>query len=121
MRMKFKKAPDLPVYTKNQPVMCSLYYFLDENLRIKYFIIKNKNQSGILAPGLKNVDYFLLAEGFTNHLYSDEFLKKMRSINGILAVMELSPGSIKEGNYILEDLELHKYEEKPKKKFQLTE
>ncbi len=109
MGMRFRKVPDLPVYTNNHTVICSLYFFTDENFRIKYFLLKNKNQTGILAPELKNIDYFLLAEEFTNHQRSREFLQKMRAISGILAVLEISPEKIKEGKYILEDLELHRF------------
>ncbi len=108
--MKFCKAPDLPVYTSSKPVMCSLYYFYDEIFRIKYFLIKNINDSTILAPTLKNIDYFLLAEGFTNHLDPDAMINKMRNVNGILAVLPLKANQIKEGKYLLEDLELHKIE-----------
>ncbi|PLW97105.1 MAG: IPExxxVDY family protein [Marinilabiliales bacterium] len=113
MGMKFRKVSDLPVYTKDSPVICSLYYFYDEIFRIKYFIIKNKNESGILAPGIKNVDYFLLAEDFTNHLHPSEFLQKIRSISGILAVLKVDVNILKEGKYILEDLELHRIEPMP--------
>lgn len=102
-----KKISDLVVYTGKSPVQCSTYFYYDDVFRINYFLIKNYNSPGILVPSLKNIDYFLLADGFSNHRSPTEFIRHIRDIQGILAVLQMPADKMKEGKYILEDLEMH--------------
>lgn len=95
------------VYTGKSPVQCSTYFYYDDVFRIHYFLIKNSNPSGILVPSIKNIDYFLLADGFSNHRLPIEFIRQLRAVQGVLAVMQMPAEKMKEGKYILEDLEMH--------------
>ncbi|PID95191.1 MAG: hypothetical protein CSA95_00755 [Bacteroidetes bacterium] len=111
MGMQFCKSPDLSVYLREQVILCSLYFFTDETLHINYFLLRNENQNDILIPRLRSVDYFLIIEAFANHPSPKIFLKRMRSITGILAVLSIPINEKDHINHILEDLECHSLED----------
>jgi hypothetical protein len=49
-------------------------------------------------------------EGFTNHSAQEDLLNYLRSAHGVMAVLRISPETVKEAKYILEDLEIHMIE-----------
>ncbi|MDD2322300.1 MAG: IPExxxVDY family protein [Bacteroidales bacterium] len=108
--LRWQRVDDLSVFSPEHSIQCVLFFYYDALFRIKYFLIKNINESGILLPGLKNVDYLLLVEGFTNHSAQEDLLNYLRSAHGVMAVLRISPETVKEAKYILEDLEIHMIE-----------
>jgi len=89
----------------------SWYYYYNEQLSAKMYLIANSTNEGKLIPSKKEIDYFLLFKEFQSTEYADSVLPKLRSVNNVLAVFKLDLNSIKEADILLEQVELHEIEQ----------
>ncbi|MFT6502876.1 MAG: hypothetical protein ACJASQ_003007 [Crocinitomicaceae bacterium] len=71
----------------------SMYSFEDEENRLTYYLIKNKNQGKFLIPEKPSIDYFLfLHDNIAIEL--DELMNDLKSVPSILGVYEFDPVEI---------------------------
>ena len=63
----------------------SYYYYTDQELLTRFFLVKNKQEQQLLHGERAMIDYFLVLK--ENFVYQPEqILEKLRAINGIVAV-----------------------------------
>jgi hypothetical protein len=98
----------------------SWYYFYNNHLMAKVFMISNKSKSSKLIPSKKEIDYFLLIKDFPDIAFVNETIQLIRKIPNVMAVFNLDLNSIKDADLIIENNELHEIEEilKPAKQNQ---
>jgi len=72
----------------------SMYEFEDEQNRLSYYLIKNKNQGNCLIPEKSSIDFFL----FINDNIAvevDEIIEHLKSVQSILGVYIFDPEEIR--------------------------
>lgn len=68
----------------------SMFEYYEEENRVNYYLIKNKEEGKYLIPERPSIDYFLFIH--RNGLIDAENLsERLRSVNSILAVFNLNP------------------------------
>jgi len=98
----------------------SWYYFCNNHLIAKVFMISNKSKSSKLIPSKKEIDYFLLFKDFPDNTFANETVQLIRKIPNVMAVFSLDLNGIKDADLLIEYNELHEIEEilKPAKQNQ---
>jgi len=98
----------------------SWYYFCNNHLLAKIFMISNKSKSSKLIPSKKEIDYFLLFKDFPDSIFANDTIQIIRKIPNVMAVFSLDLNGIKDADLIIENNELHEIEEilKPAKQNQ---
>jgi hypothetical protein len=71
----------------------SCYEFSDEENRLEYFLIKNKEQGHYLIPEKQSIDYFLFLCN-NNAIEIDELIQKLKTISSVLAAYQFLPDEI---------------------------
>ena len=79
----------------------SLYFYDDEENNNYFHIISNKTSKETLITEQKQVDYFLRIKGNNNPGYSEDLIKKLRSIKIILTAYEIDPNKLKSKQKLL--------------------
>lgn len=98
----------------------SWYFYKNEHIQSKIYLISNSSSAGKLFPSKKEMDYFLLFKDYPNEEnYINEVLPEIRKIQNILAVFEFDLNDIKNAELFLENNELHEIKNtlRPKSKF----
>jgi len=119
MGFNFKKYDNLDFYdSSGNKKSASWYYYFDEQLSAKIYLIANSTDGGKLIPSKKEIDFFVLFKEFQSAEYADFALSKLRTVSNVLAVFKLDLNSIKEADILLEQVELHEIEQvlKPQRK-----
>lgn len=70
-----------------------MFEFREEENRVTYFLIKNKEEGKLLIPEKPTIDYFMFVHK-NNTIDLDELSKKLRNVNNILAVFMLDTESL---------------------------
>ncbi|PLX02394.1 MAG: IPExxxVDY family protein [Marinilabiliales bacterium] len=98
----------------------SWYYFCNNHLIAKVFMVSNKSKSSKLIPSKKEIDYFLLFKDFPDNTFANETVQLIRKIPNVMAVFSLDLNGIKDADLLIEYNELHEIEEilKPAKQNQ---
>lgn len=112
LKTALSRLDDLPVYKPNPDLLINfpLFYSFDEVNCLSYYLFPNHNPEGILFPGLKGVDYFLLLNGFINDQDKVGLLTSIKGIKNVLASYEIDLARVKEIPGFLSDLEIHMIE-----------
>lgn len=78
----------------------SFYEWKDEEERVSYYLIKNKNEGKYLIPEKAQIDYFLviIESGVKD---ADKFLNELKSLNCVLTAFSFDPYELKSANRIL--------------------
>ena len=88
----------------------SWYYYKDKVTHTTYYLIGNKDQSSMLIPSQKTVDYFLLIKDPLD----DEMIKScssvLRKTPHITAVFDINMERTKDVDLLLALIELHELE-----------
>lgn len=116
-----KKFNDFSFIDKSENINdFSWYYFCNNHLMAKIFMISNKSKYSKLIPSKKEIDYFLLIKDFPDITFANETVQLIRKIPNVMAVINLDLNSIKDADLIIENNELHEIEEilKPAKQNQ---
>ena len=68
----------------------SIYECVDEENRLEYYLIKNKNNNKFLIPEKPSIDYFLF---LVNNIAIevDDFINKLRKVDSILGIYPFDP------------------------------
>jgi hypothetical protein len=77
-----------------------VYDFEDENLRIHYFLISNKNRDGYLLPELKHVDYFMMLKENLN-IDLNSVIEQVKKSDQVLTAFTIAPDDIKSKENLL--------------------
>lgn len=71
----------------------SFYEFIDEENRLEYYLIKNKNNNKYLIPEKPSIDYFLFL--VNNIAFEvDDLVEKLRAVESILGIYPFNPEEI---------------------------
>lgn len=96
---KFSRSANLEVYndkiSENQ--VFSVYSFSEDEYEIRYYLISNTSQNGFLLPEYRNVDFIFLVQGEVSQKELDgllDRLKKIEIINLVFEISNLSPKSM---------------------------
>lgn len=84
---------------KTQSVF-EVYDFEDENLRIHYFLISNKNRDGYLLPELKHVDYFMMLKENLN-IDLNSVIEQVKKSDQVLTAFTIAHDDIKSKENLL--------------------
>ncbi len=78
-------------HLKTKEMLTFRYFsFFDEELLTRFYLIKNRQDAGVFQGERTMIDFFLvLRENFT--MKKDEFMQKLRQINGLVAVFDFPP------------------------------
>jgi len=104
----FVRRPDIPFYSKTGLTgHFAFYTFHDEDLRMDYYIIGNKNQGKIAIKDYKHFEFFILIQLSSYSIAVNDLLAEMRKLRGLNAALTIPTEQLKSFNEILEDIELH--------------
>jgi hypothetical protein len=95
------KDEDIVISQKHNQSLFSLFSFEDEELFLKYNLIKNKNQKSFFIPEEKNYDYFLKISGELTDSEVEIIVASIRSIPEVNIAKNISPIEIKSINNFL--------------------
>ncbi len=107
--LQLKKYNDLPYGDEKagKPAY-SWYFFYDENINTRYYLIGNKNAGNILLiPALKQIDYFLLIKSSLSESAFDGKIKQIRNIKQIYAILRQDFNLLQKMDLFLENIEMH--------------
>lgn len=105
----FAKRDDLRIVSPSRQAEdeFSFYSFRDEERLNTFYLIGNRNQSVILIPEMKQFDFLVIVEGRFVKAEKDVLTKTLRSLPGIVAVIETRLTDIKNYESLLTDIEMH--------------
>lgn len=98
---------ELPVNSGSEMLCFPFLSFNDDDLKNHFCLISNHHPQGKLIPGLRQVDYFLVAKNPVDKYTREKILGKLRSISQVLAAYEIDPQSNKEIGSLLSEMEIH--------------
>lgn len=67
----------------------SMFEYYEEENRVTYFLIKNKEDGKFLIPEKPTIDFFLFIHK-SNVINTHELAEKLRQVNSILAIFKLN-------------------------------
>lgn len=75
-------------HVKTKELQAFRYFsYFDEEVLTRFYLIKNRQEAGVFQSDRPMIDFFLvLRENFS--LKKDEFIQKLRRINGLVAVFD---------------------------------
>jgi hypothetical protein len=85
----------------------SFYSCQNEEKQNSYYLISNRSQEFILIPELKQFDFLLMIDGKCSKGDKESLMKTIRSIPGILTIVESNFSSVRNFENLLTDLEMH--------------
>jgi hypothetical protein len=110
--IELKKYNDIRFSDKSDNIYgFSWYYFFNNHVSAKIYLISNKSASARLIPSKKQMDYFMLFKDFSNIGFATSSIQNIRKINNVMAVFNLDLNNIKDADLFIENIELHEIEE----------
>jgi len=85
----------------------SWYFYEDEQLSAKMYLISNSSTTAKLIPANKELDYFLLLKDFPSDKFTNLILSKSREIQNLQAIFKFDLNKIKNADILIENIELH--------------
>lgn len=104
--LKLRRVADYPGRGPDQPLLYSLYYYNDRELRRNYILLYNRNPEGMLVPQLKGIDAFLVLHERLSSAESGAMLNTLRQGPGIQAAYEINISAVKDFDLLMQDLEV---------------
>lgn len=95
------KDEDIVLKQKQNQFTFSLFSYEDEELFLKYSLIKNKSQSTFFIPEQKNFDFFLKISGELTESDVEIIVASIRSIPEVSIAKYVSPQELKSINNFL--------------------
>ena len=87
---------------KNEAILnFNVFEHEDEDTFVRYLLISNRNENGILIPELKNFDYFLEVKGDFNENDIQSLKQRLNSIDIIQTCMIIDIQSLKSKNNLI--------------------
>ncbi|MFM7015692.1 MAG: IPExxxVDY family protein [Bacteroidota bacterium] len=112
LELSFEMQDDFELQLEKKGSTGQFPIFLAENAdEEQYFVIGNKGNNGLFIPELRQVDYFLLIRNQTRDNSTSELIEKIKSIEIVSSVIEISPKELKSGEHFMY---IEKKVEKPK-------
>ena len=85
------------------PSAHSLFEQEDPDNRVKYLLLSNKGSNFTLSKSYKDVDHFLIVEGYIDLFDSETLLKKLKRIKNFQLVVEVPHEHLAKWQYDLFD------------------
>ncbi len=101
MDLSFQKENDCFMLPNKKREIKSYEYYLHQNEDdlSKFFLVKNKQKGSVLFTQSEKLDFFLVMR--ENYIHSvDEFIQKLREINGVIAVFSFSSNDFEFSEYL---------------------
>lgn len=94
--IRLERGDDMTLNTPDGELMSYSLYFCEDGETNNYFhVISNKSSNRLLVTEQKQVDYFLRIKGNISQGYTEDVIKKIRSIPIVLTVYKIDPGKLK--------------------------
>ncbi len=108
LKINLSKFEDFSLERKNSgKENFSFFYCNDNNTRINFFFVANKNQNMTLLEKIPEADFLLMIKGnFVSKKITD-LTTALKKVNNVLTVFQVNMASVKEMNLFLTELELH--------------
>ena len=87
-----KSAEDYIITNRKGEILSihSMYEYIDEENRLEYYLVRNKNSGKYLIPEKSGIDFFLFLNN--NLVFEvDEVIGKLRSVTSVLGVYSFDP------------------------------
>lgn len=101
LETSLSKDQDIVLKHKQAQFSFSLFSYEDEELFLKYFLIKNKSLSAFFIPEQKNFDFFLKISGELTESDVEIMVASIRSIPEVSIAKYISPQELKSINNFL--------------------
>ena len=104
-----EKTEDLPAYNirSEKPSFYSWYTFDDCEKQVKYFLLANTGNEGLLVPSQKEAGYFLLIRGVIGNELTAQIIGQLKNIPNVLTAYSIDQKKIPNMELFLSDVELH--------------
>lgn len=89
----------------------SWYFYYDDNLKVYYYLIANRNTTGFLKKEWKQFDYILIIKGGLASGLFGERISQLRQIPQVIGVFQQDLQKVKNMDVFLEALEMHELHE----------
>lgn len=107
LELHLRRVEDFPGTGPREPLNYALYQHEDPDLRRIYNLLYNRNTEGLLVPALKGIDAFMVLHERLSAGEISSLLARLRQGTGIQAAYEIKLSSVKDFEFLLEDLEVH--------------
>jgi len=109
LRFAFKRIDDfeIPLNSGSENLAYPFLIYDNSDLKNHFCLISNHHPQGKLVPGLRQVDYFLMAKNTLDPESMNTLITRIRQINQVLAAYEINPNGTKDMGHLLEEMELH--------------
>ena len=101
LETNLSRDQDIVLKQKQNQFPFSLFSYEDEELFLKYSLIKNKSQSTFFIPEQKNFDFFLKISGELTESDVEIIVASIRSIPEVSIALHVSPQELKSINNFL--------------------
>lgn len=78
-----------------EPVFFEFYRYVEEELRLEYYLLANKNNGALLVPEMRQVDYWMLIKGVFENLNEEILLKQIKKISSVQTAFFADINSLK--------------------------
>jgi hypothetical protein len=97
----FSRAQSLEIKEKSQKGNFQVFHFADEEMHADYYIVQNKNETGILVPEKKTADYLLLVKGDLYDELKEKIISRIKTIKQVLTAFEIFPAELKSKQHLI--------------------
>lgn len=106
---EFNRMEDFEIPGQGSGEMLNFPFFVYEHDEWKnhFCLVANHHPQGKLLPGLKQVDYFLMAKNSLDAVSRKEFMGKLRMIKEIRAAYEIDPLKTRDIDILMQEMEIH--------------
>lgn len=93
--IELKRTSNYTLFNKklNSNIEFTQYEYQNETTEIKFLLISNRSETGILIPEHKNIDYFLVLVGLNDGLLA--YLQKVKAISIISLALPIDISTLK--------------------------
>lgn len=115
-QLKLVRHDNLPVFNEKlkQLFDFSFYYCINDDYRLTYYLIGNEINGTRMIDQYPEANFFLLIKGKKQPILTKAILSSLRSIPNVTMVFSVVAEKIKGLDGIIQDLELHEVQIKPK-------
>ncbi len=92
---------ELTVKTGEAPLRFSFYTWEDAVNHLKYIVVANRGNPGILVQEQRQADYFLLVEGLTDLVDTQGLLDRIKGTDVVLTAYSIDPNQLKSKQNLL--------------------
>ena len=85
----------------------AFYLYRNEDQRLAYYLIANRNQGQLLLPAMKQLDYVMIIEGDSTREGKQTLLSAIRAIPKVITAFEIRFQELKNHESFLTEIELH--------------